>query len=201
MYQIRYTAVVDDVLRFSTDAEADAWLQEEFDGWVDGLADELREALTAYKNSGHDELNEDARNGFETGEHLLLDDAIATHTLRTPVFAYRGVIDGGEQLHSFKPGARIGDAGYWSLSLLEDVAWGFASTGSRPETRIVLRVLLDAGSRVIHTAAPDLIEEMHEYELLAPRGCTAVLVELPRLCRAEKAGGAPYYLIDVELIP
>jgi len=200
-YHKRYSALVDDFLRFATDTEAQAWLEGEFGQRAEQLSPELRDALITYKNSDYERLNEHARNGLETREHLLVDDAIASHTLSKPVIGYRGIIDGTECLHRLSRGARIEDAGYWSLSLLEDIGWGFASTGRRPETRIVFRVRLDARHHAIPAAAPDLLEEMHEYELLLARGSQFELLEQPRLRRAAKAGGAAYYLIDVELMP
>lgn len=200
-YQTRYNALVHDFLKFTDDPGAQAWLEAEFGQWARDLPVELRDALVAYKNSGYQDLNEDLRNGFENDDHHKLDRAIASHTLGQAVIAYRGIIDGAERLHGLTTGAELDDEGYWSTSLLEDVAWGFASTGSRPETRVVLRIFLDAGTHAIETVAPDLVEEMHEYELLLPRGSKFTLLAEPELRTAEKANNAPYYLIDVELMP
>lgn len=200
-YHKRYTTLVNDFLKFTDDPGAQAWLEAEFGQWAKLLPQDLRDALVAYKNSGYERLNDEARNGFENEDHELLDRAIASHTLGEAIIAYRGIIDGAERLHGLTTGAELEDEGYWSTSLLEEVAWGFASTGSRPETRVVLRIFLDAGAQAIKTVAPDLVEEMHEYELLLPRGSTFTLLAEPELRPAEKAGGAPYYLIDVELTP
>lgn len=200
-YRKRYTTLVDDFLRFATDLDAQAWLEGEFGQWAQQLSPELREALVSYKNSDYQHLNDQARAGFEQPEHRLVDHAIASHALSKPVIGYRGIIDGAELLHDLRRGDRIQDPGYWSLSLLEEIAWGFASTGGRPETRIVFRVRLDARINVIPAAAPDLLEQMFEYELLLSRGSQFELVEDPRIRFASKAGGAPYYLIDLEPLP
>ncbi|HMS71393.1 MAG TPA: ADP-ribosyltransferase [Baekduia sp.] len=198
-YQKRYTALVDDFLKFTADPEAQAWLEAEFGEWVRDLPEDLRDALVDYKNSAYDRLNDELRNGFESDEHHQLDRAIASHTLREAVIAYRGIIDGDEGLHEFVEGAEVGDLGYWSLSLLEEVAWGFASTGSYPTARVVFRIFLDAGTTVIYAAAPDLVEEMHEYELLLPRSSKFRVIE-PAQLRTAKANNETYYLIDLELI-
>lgn len=200
-YHDRYTQLVNDFLKFTEDPGAQAWIEAEFGQWARDLPDDLRAALAAYKNSSYQRLNEELRSGFENNEHLELDRAIASHTLGEAVITYRGIIDGTEQMHQLTMGAELHDEGYWSTSLLEEIAWGFASTGTRPETRIVLRIFLDAGAQAIETVAPDLVEEMHEYELLLPRGSRFTLLAEPELRQAEKAGGAPYYLIDVELNP
>lgn len=200
-YQDRYTRLVNDFLKFTEDPGAQAWIEAEFGRWARDLPADLRAALVAYKNSGYQRLNDQLRSGLEHDEHRQLDRAIASHALGEAVITYRGIIDGTEQMHQLTMGAELYDEGYWSTSLLEEIAWGFASTGSRPETRIVLRIFLDAGTQTIETVAPDLVEEMHEYELLLPRGSRFTLLAEPELRQAEKAGGAPYYLIDVELTP
>lgn len=191
---------MDDFLEIATDSDAQVWLEGEFGQWAKELSPDLRATLITYKNSDYERLNQAARSGFETKDHLLVDAAIASHTLSKPVIGYRGIIDGDEILYRLSRGARIEDAGYWSLSLLEDIGWGFASTGSRPETRIVFRARIDARHQAIPAVAPDLLEQMYECELLLGRGSQFELLEQPRLRHAAKAGGAAYYLIDVELI-
>lgn len=198
-YRKRYTALVDDFLRFATDSAAQTWLEGEFGEWAQRLSPELRQALVAYKNSDYQDLNDNARDGFELPQHHLVDQAIASHTLSRPVICYRGIIDGDQGIHEFVPGAEVRDLGYWSLSMLEDVAWGFASTGSTPTSRVVFRVFLAAGTQVIKAAAPDIIEEMHEYELLLPRG-SRFEVMAPATAKVAAANNATYYTIDVELI-
>lgn len=199
-YQSRYTPAAGDFARLATDPDAKTWIQSEFRQWGKN-AQHVHDALHRYKNSAYQRLNEELRCGFEHEEHRRLDRAIASHTLSQPVVTYRGVIDGDERLHRLTEGAELEDDGYWSTSLLQDIAWGFASTGTRPEHRVVLRIFLDPSAHTINTVAPDLVEEMHEYELLLPRGSRFALLADPELRRAPKADNAPYYLIDVELMP
>ena len=57
----------------------------------------------------------------------------------------------------------------------------------------------EAVKTVIYAVAPDLVDEMHEYELLLPRSSRFRVIERARL-RTAKANNDTYYLKDLELI-
>lgn len=95
--------------------------------------------------------------------------ALARMRLPEPVITWRGSIEADlyEALETL-PGDIIEDAGYVSTSLLRQIAEGFTS---QDDDALLVEIAIPGGASVgAFTAAPDLVVDLREVEIMLPRG-------------------------------
>lgn len=159
--------------RFEEMETARSWLAETFAEWEAALTEAERFALDGYKRSGYRDINEALRFGdLGSGAEELVEDldvALARMRLPEPVITWRGSIEADlyEALETL-PGDIIEDAGYVSTSLLRQIAEGF--TG-QDDDALLVEIAIPGGASVgAFTAAPDLVVDLREVEIMLPRG-------------------------------
>jgi hypothetical protein len=158
--------------RFEDRQAATAWLTRTFRPWLDSLTPAEREAIAAYKLDAFEPINESLRYGFapSTEEQRLiasLDRALARFRLPEPVIVYRGFVS--YSVRQAAVGREIIDFGYFSTSLLRVVAEDIISSEPEEE-RLIAEVTIPGGAQIgAFVAAPELVRDYGEVEVLLPR--------------------------------
>lgn len=158
--------------RFEDHQAAAAWIARTFEPWAASLTADERQAIDAYKFDAYEPINEALRLGVDLdpeNEQLVasLDSAIARFRIPEPVIVFRGFVD--VAVREAAVGAEFVDFAYYSTSLIRSVAEGMIALES-VEERAIGEILVPGGAQIgAFAAAPDLVRESGEAEILLPR--------------------------------
>lgn len=186
---------------FEQAGPAGDWIAATFGAWRAELSASELIALAAYKGSEYRDINGALRGQrpMTAGVEVVidaLDRALARMRLPEPMIAYRAA--GIPALATFAGdlgGTVIEEHGYVSTSLLRDTAVEYLLEIVPLEHGVIERIYVPGGTHVaVQAAAPDLVTDLGEYELLLPHD-TLLLVTADH--GNEKT---TYRSIDVEVI-
>ena len=181
---------------------AHLWLAATFADWVRELTEPERDALALYKGEGYRKVNGALRGAVEMTEQVEttvedLDVAIARMALPESVVVWRAIaLPQLAQAPDDLVGDVIEEAAYVSTSLLRTVAVDFLQSCVEAGDGVLERITLAGGAHVaipVHAAAPDLIHELDEAELLLARGT--------RLRVTADRRDQPHRTLDLEVLP
>jgi hypothetical protein len=163
-----------------------------FEGWLAALSDAEREALHEYKWIAAEPLNTALREDADVTDEQVelvrqLDLSLSRFRLPEPILVYRGT--GATEFHSLPVGSEFTDPAYVSTSLLRIVAEDMVHDYA-PELREISRIVIPGGTSIgAYVAAPELISDLAELEIL-----------LPRLTRFRIVGQGPFIEMEVLLL-
>jgi len=173
--------------RFSLRDEARAWIAATFEGWLQELTAPERDALAQYKEGdAYRQINGALRGTAAMSEQIEttiedLDVAIARMRLPEPVVVWRAIaLPALARAPDSLVGDTIEEAAYVSTSLLRAVALDYLEQNAGAGSGVLERITLAGGAHaavVVSAAAPDLIVDLDEAELLLPRGTRLLVTE------------------------